>query len=126
MGVGLTILASGVNVIVARVLMRAGRKYRSIALEADAQHLLTDVWTSAGVVVGIALVLLTGWHVLDPLIALAVAINIVFIGWRLLRESSPPRGRARRVPRTRNRFSRRAYAASGRSPLRVVSCSGAR
>ena len=71
-GLSLTVVASGLNFIVARVLMRAGRTYRSIALEADAQHLLTDVWTSAGVVLGVALVLLTGWLVLDPLIAFAM------------------------------------------------------
>jgi cation diffusion facilitator family transporter len=87
LGLGLTILASGVNFVVARVLMRAGRKYNSIALEADAQHLLTDVWTSAGVILGVGLVVLTGWLVLDPLIAFAVAGNILFIGWRLLKES---------------------------------------
>ena len=86
-GLGLTILASGLNFVVARVLMRAGRKYRSIALEADAQHLFTDVWTSAGVILGVGLVVLTGWLVLDPLIAIAVAVNILFIGWRLLKES---------------------------------------
>lgn len=87
LGLGLTVLASGLNFVVARVLLRAGRKYRSIALEADAQHLLTDVWTSAGVILGVGLVVLTGWLVLDPLIAFAVAVNILFIGWRLLKES---------------------------------------
>ena len=86
-GLTLTVVASGLNFVVARWLMRAGRKYRSIALEADAQHLMTDVWTSAGVIVGVTLVALTGWLVLDPLIALAVALNILFIGWRLLKES---------------------------------------
>jgi len=86
-GLSLTILASAVNFVVARVLMRGGRKHRSIALEADGQHLLTDVWTSAGVTLGVAAVSLTGWLVLDPLIALAMAVNIVFIGWRLLKES---------------------------------------
>jgi cation diffusion facilitator family transporter len=88
-GIGLTLtaVASGVNLLVSRVLMRAGRRYRSIALKADAQHLMTDVWTSAGVILGVASVALTGWWVLDPLIALAVAVNILFIGWRLLKES---------------------------------------
>ncbi len=86
-GLGLTAVASGVNFAVARVLMRAGRRHRSIALEADAHHLMTDVWTSAGVILGVTLVVLTGWLVLDPLIALAVAGNIVFIGWKLLRGS---------------------------------------
>jgi len=88
-GIGLTLtaVAAGLNLVVSRVLMRAGRHYRSIGLQADAQHLMTDVWTSAGVIVAVALVALTGWLVLDPLIALAVAVNILFIGWRLLETS---------------------------------------
>jgi cation diffusion facilitator family transporter len=88
-GIGLTLTtaAAGVNFVVSRVLTRAGRRYRSIALQADAQHLMTDVWTSAGVIVAVSLVALTGWLVLDPLIAFAVAVNILFIGWRLLRTS---------------------------------------
>jgi len=72
---------------VALSLMRAGRRLRSITLEADARHLLTDVWTSVGVVVGIVLVGLTGWLVLDPLIALLVAANIISTGVRLLRDT---------------------------------------
>ena len=88
-GIGLTLttVAAGSNFVVSRVLMRAGRRYRSVALQADAHHLMTDVWTSAGVIVAVALVALTGWLVLDPLIALAVAVNILFIGWRLLATS---------------------------------------
>jgi cation diffusion facilitator family transporter len=64
--------------------MRAGRRYNSITLEADARHLMTDVWTTAGVLVGIGLVQLTGWIRLDPIIALLVAANIIFTGYRLL------------------------------------------
>ena len=60
---------------------------RSITLRADGYHLLTDVWTSAGVIVGIALVALTGWVRLDPLIAFAVAVNIIWTGWRLVRDT---------------------------------------
>jgi len=88
-GVGLTVtlVAAAINGVVALSLMRAGRRLRSITLEADARHLLTDVWTSAGVVVGIVLVGLTGWLVLDPLIALLVAANIVSTGVRLLRDT---------------------------------------
>ena len=71
----------------ARVLARAGRDYRSIALEADAQHLMTDVWTSAGVVAAVALVVLTGWLWLDPVIALAVAAQIVWTGVGIVRRS---------------------------------------
>jgi cation diffusion facilitator family transporter len=86
-GLALSVAASVVNFVVARVLMGAGHRYRSIALTADAQHLMTDVWTSAGVVLGVGLVAVTGWHVLDPLVALAVAVNILFIGRRLLVDS---------------------------------------
>jgi cation diffusion facilitator family transporter len=88
LGLAVSIAASAVNFGVARVLARAGRHYRSIALEADARHLMTDVWTSAGVVTGVALVALTGWLWLDPLIALAVAAHIVWIGVGIVRRSA--------------------------------------
>jgi cation diffusion facilitator family transporter len=68
--------------------MRAGKKHHSITLEADAQHLMTDVWTSIGVIVGVAAVALTGWERLDPIIALLVAANIVWSGFQLLRRSA--------------------------------------
>jgi cation diffusion facilitator family transporter len=77
LGVSVTLVASALNGGVALVLLRAGRRLRSITLRADAQHLLTDVWTSAGVVLGVVMVHLTGWLVLDPLIGLLVAANIV-------------------------------------------------
>jgi cation diffusion facilitator family transporter len=67
--------------------MRVGRKHGSITLEADAHHLLTDVWTSVGVVVAVALVALTGWERLDPVIAVVVAANIVWTGAHILRRS---------------------------------------
>jgi cation diffusion facilitator family transporter len=67
--------------------LAAGREYRSITLEADAHHLMTDVWTSAGVVLGVGVVALTGWIRLDPIIALIVAANILRIGWQLLGRS---------------------------------------
>lgn len=86
-GVAVSVIASAINYGVALVLLRAGKKERSIALTANAHHLFTDVWTSAGVVVGITAVHLTGWQQLDPLVALAVAANIVWSGYRLLRES---------------------------------------
>jgi cation diffusion facilitator family transporter len=86
-GLAITVIASLINLGVARVLIRAGRSNDSIALEADAQHLMTDVWTSAGVVVGVGLSAATGWYILDPLIALAVAGNIVRMGIVLLRRS---------------------------------------
>jgi cation diffusion facilitator family transporter len=88
-GLGLTvsIMASLLNLVVARRLFKAGREYRSVTLVADAHHLMTDVWTSVGVVVGIALVAATGWQRLDPIIALAVAVNIVVTGISLMRRS---------------------------------------
>ena len=75
-----TLLAAGINGGVGLVLLRGGRRLRSSALRADGQHLLTDVWTSVGVVSGVFLVWITGWLVLDPVIALLVAANIAWIG----------------------------------------------
>jgi cation diffusion facilitator family transporter len=86
-GLGISVLAAAINFAVARVLMNAGKEYRSITLEADAHHLMTDVWTSAGVVLGVGAVALTGWVRLDPSIALIVAANILRIGWQLLGRS---------------------------------------
>lgn len=87
LGIAFSVVASAVNLGAAMVLLRAGREYHSIALEADARHLLTDVWTSAGVIVGVALVAVTGWLRLDPLIALVVAANILWTGAKLMRRS---------------------------------------
>ncbi|HEX9653569.1 MAG TPA: cation diffusion facilitator family transporter [bacterium] len=89
LGVGLivAVVASGVNFVVARRLLIASREHDSIVLEADAQHLMTDVWTSLGVVVGLAVVAATGLAILDPLIAYALAVNIVFSGVGLLKRS---------------------------------------
>ena len=89
LGIGLlvTVVAAAVNGGVAWVLLRAGRRHRSITLTADGKHLLTDVWTSAGVVVGVLLVGLTGWQRMDPIVALLVGCNIVWTGWSLLRQS---------------------------------------
>ena len=86
-GLAVSVVASLVNLGVAVVLLRAGKRERSIALTANAHHLLTDVWTSAGVVVGVAAVAMTGWQSLDPIVALLVAANIVWSGYRLVRES---------------------------------------
>ena len=86
-GVAVSILAAIVNFAVARLLLHAADKYRSITLEADAHHLMTDVWTSAGVIIGIAVVFLTGYDRLDPIIAIMVAINILWTGAKLLRRS---------------------------------------
>lgn len=89
-GVGLlvSVLASAINLGTARILLRAGRQHRSITLEADAHHLMTDVWTSAGVIAGVGLVWLTGMLWLDPVIALLVAGNIVWTGWQLMQRSA--------------------------------------
>jgi cation diffusion facilitator family transporter len=87
LGLVISVAASLINLAVAQVLMRAGRRYNSITLEADARHLMTDVWTTIGVLIGIVLVQLTGWLRLDPIIALLVAVNIIFTGYRLLNRS---------------------------------------
>lgn len=89
-GIGLAVstAAALINLVVSVVLTRAGRRHRSITLEADGRHLMTDVWTSAGVLVAVGAVAITGWQPLDPIIALAVAANIVVSGVVLLRRSA--------------------------------------
>ena len=87
LGLGVSVIASLINFAVARVLLNQGRKINSITLEADAQHLLTDVWTSAGVISGVAVAGLSGWNILDPLLAIAVALNILWTSFQLVRRS---------------------------------------
>jgi cation diffusion facilitator family transporter len=87
LGVAVSVVASLINLAVARQLLRAGKAYRSITLEADARHLLADVWTSIGVVLAVIGVAVTGWQRIDPIIALVVAANIVWTGISLLRRS---------------------------------------
>jgi cation diffusion facilitator family transporter len=87
LGIGLSVLASLINLGVAVALIRVGRSEHSIALEADGHHLMTDVWTSAGVILAVGLIWVTGWLILDPLIALAVAAHIVWTGIGLMRRS---------------------------------------
>jgi len=87
-GLAVSVAASVINLATSRILMGVGRKYKSITLEADAHHLLTDVWTSVGVIAGVGLVWATGWLWLDPVIALLVAMNIVWTGWQLLQRSA--------------------------------------
>ncbi|MER2516067.1 cation transporter [Candidatus Accumulibacter phosphatis] len=87
-GLAVSAVAALINLLVGRVLLLTGRRQRSITLEADAHHLLTDVWTSLGVIIGVGAVALTGWLWLDPILALLVASNIVWTGWRLLRRSA--------------------------------------
>ena len=86
-GLALSVLAALANAACAFVMLRAARSHRSITLEADARHLLTDVWTTAGVFVGVLLVQFTGWLRLDPLVAIAVAIQILWTGWHLMARS---------------------------------------
>lgn len=88
LGLGLTVLSSAVNGGLAWAMLQSARAHRSIALEGDARHLLTDVWTSAGVIVGVALAAATGWLWLDPAVALLVAANILREGGQLVWRSS--------------------------------------
>jgi cation diffusion facilitator family transporter len=88
LGLAISVIASLINLGVALVLLRAGRRYNSITLEADSKHLLTDVWTTVGILIGIALVWITGYERLDPIVALLVAANILFTGYRLLLRSA--------------------------------------
>lgn len=87
-GLLVSVVASLLNLATARTLLVVGRKHHSIILEADAHHLMTDVWTSIGVIGGVGLVWLTGWLWLDPVVALLVAANIVWTGWRLMQRSA--------------------------------------
>jgi cation diffusion facilitator family transporter len=87
LGIALSAAATAINLGVSRRLLSVGRRLHSIAIEADGHHLMTDVWTSVGVIAGVALVAWTGWLILDPLIALAVAVHIVWTGFVLMRRS---------------------------------------
>ena len=87
LGLALSVAAAGANLFCGWLLLRGAREHHSITLEADAKHLLTDVWTTVGVIGGVAVVYATGWLILDPLIAIAVAIQILFTGWSLIRRS---------------------------------------
>jgi cation diffusion facilitator family transporter len=89
-GIGLlvSVVASVINFATARILLRVGRQHNSITLEADAHHLMTDVWTSVGVIAGVGLVWISGWLWLDPAIAVLVALNIIWTGWQLMQRSA--------------------------------------
>jgi len=87
LGLGVSIVASVINFIVARVLLREGKARRSITLEADSHHLMTDVWTSAGVIGGVTVAGITGWSFLDPLVAIIVALNLIWTVVRLVGRS---------------------------------------
>lgn len=87
LGTALAVGASLVNFAVARILLRTGRHHRSLATEADGRHLMTDVWTTAGVIAGVGLAELSGWYWLDPIVAILVALNILRVGWSLVARS---------------------------------------
>lgn len=86
-GFAIALLASLCNLGTALVLFKAGKTHHSITLEADAHHLMTDVWTSVGVLLAVGAIALTGWYILDPIIAIILALNILWTGWRLLQRS---------------------------------------
>jgi len=88
LGLAIATFASLINLVAARILLGAGRKFRSIALEADAQHLMTDVWSSAAILAGMAVVTISKWQILDPLVALFVAGRIAWVGVILVRRST--------------------------------------
>lgn len=86
-GISLSAVATVINFLVAQVLLRVGQTHRSLAVEADGRHLMTDVWTTLGVIVGVGLAGLTEWYWLDPLVAVLVAVHILHQAWSLLRRS---------------------------------------
>ena len=88
LGLGVSVVASLINLVAARILLKAGKRHNSITLEADAHHLMTDVWTSVGVLAGVGMVVLTGWERLDPIVAFIVAGNIIWTGVRIVRQSA--------------------------------------
>ncbi len=88
LGLGLLVVASVANGALGAYLVRVGRRTHSVALVADGRHVLTDVWTSAGVIVGIGVVWATGLHVLDPIVALGVAVHVLREGFKLAREAT--------------------------------------
>lgn len=87
LGLAISLVAAICNLITARILIQAGDQHESMTLAADGRHLMADVWTSVGVVVGVGGVALTGWYIFDPLIALVVAVHILYSGLRLVSEA---------------------------------------
>lgn len=87
LGLAISVIASIINYIVSKKLLRVGKKHHSITLEADGHHLMTDVITSIGVIIAVFLVAITGWQILDPIIAILVAVNIIFTGFSLMKRS---------------------------------------
>ena len=87
-GLLFSLLATVINLVVGYIMIRIGKRRRSLLVEANGRHLITDVWTSIGVMVGILIVRLTGWYIIDPIIAILVAVHIIYIGYRLLSRSA--------------------------------------
>lgn len=87
-GIVISAIAALINGRVAIALIRAGKRLRSIALKSDGRHLLTDVWTSGGIILGLIAANLTGWQILDPIVAILVAVNILKEGWHILQETT--------------------------------------
>ncbi len=87
LGLGISIIASVINYVVSKKLLKVGKKHHSITLEADGHHLMTDVITSIGVILAVFLVAMTGWQILDPIVAILVAFNIIFTGFSLIKRS---------------------------------------
>lgn len=88
LGLAVSLVATVINGVVGVLLIRAGRRHRSVTLTADGKHLMTDVWTSVGVLVGVLLVGVTGWNRLDPVVAAIVGVNILVTGYRLVAQSA--------------------------------------
>ncbi len=140
MGLAISVVASLINLAVALVLMRAAKRRGSITLKADSQHLLTDVWTSVGVVIGVGMVAVTGWQILDPIVAFIVAANIIWVGGGIVFESIhglmdislPPAGtgrpapHTRRPPKRRDQLSRLPHEALGHTEVPHAACLSAR
>ena len=112
LGVAISLVATAINLVVGLLLIRAGQRHRSRTLEADGRHLMTDVATSIGVVVGVTMVALTGWLWLDPTIALIVAVNILVVGAKLvsgsvsgLMDEALPQADHDRIAATLERFA---------------------
>ncbi len=87
LGIAVSVVASIANLVVSLILKKAGKQYNSISLTSNSHHLMTDVWTSGGVLVGVGLVALTKWQPLDSIVAILVALNIVSTGFRIIRKS---------------------------------------
>ena len=87
-GLLFSLLASAVNLLVGFILINNGKKKKSLLVEADGRHLMTDVWTSVGVIAGIVIVKFTGWLIIDPVIAILVALNIIYTGYKLISRSA--------------------------------------